>query len=412
MALTPVAIYRRLYEGLNYRLRSFAGGRFAHRCRPTSIMFLLTELCNARCVHCDIWKNKGKEDSPSQAQWTQVLDDLRSWLGPVSIVFTGGEALLRPYSTELAAHASSQGFWLEFLTHGYWKDQQRIEQLALARPSRITISVDAVGPVHSAIRGREDFFEQTNRTVETLLRVRSQHKLRYRILLKTVIMAQNLDCLGEVARYATRAGLSVLYQPIEQNYNTADDPGWFLGSPTWPRDSSAAVRAVRELVQLKRSGLHIDNTDEHFEAMIRYFLDPAGLQLLTQDSRSPAEEATLRRPHHASVPEQRRCDDLQSPPSRRQHQGVWDPPDLGAANALLGAGMLSERRHGRPSANAIGNGACDRPTEKLVAGYRPFRLRRQSAAGRRCGDVRARVVRATGRPRLEERPLLSGRSAG
>jgi MoaA/NifB/PqqE/SkfB family radical SAM enzyme len=283
MALTPVAIYRRLYEGLNYRLRSFAGGRFAHRCRPTSIMFLLTELCNARCVHCDIWKNKGKEDSPSQAQWTQVLDDLRSWLGPVSIVFTGGEALLRPYSTELAAHASSQGFWLEFLTHGYWKDQQRIEQLALARPSRITISVDAVGPVHSAIRGREDFFEQTNRTVETLLRVRSQHKLRYRILLKTVIMAQNLDCLGEVARYATRAGLSVLYQPIEQNYNTADDPGWFLGSPTWPRDSSAAVRAVRELIQLKRSGLHIDNTDGHFEAMIRYFLDPAGLRLLTQD---------------------------------------------------------------------------------------------------------------------------------
>jgi len=283
MALTPSAVYRRLYEGVNHRLRSFAGGRFAHRCRPTSIVFLLTELCNARCVHCDIWKNKGKEDTPAASQWVNVLDDLRSWLGPVSIVFTGGEALLRPYATELAAHASSRGFWLEFLTHGYWKDQKRIEQLALARPSRITISVDGVGAVHSKIRGREDFFEHTSRTIETLVRMRSEDRsLRYRILLKTVIMEQNLDELGEVARFATREGMAVFYQPIEQNYNTAQDPKWFLTSPTWPRHPEAAVRAVQQLIQLKRDGLHIENTEEHFDAMIRYFLDPAGLRLLTQ----------------------------------------------------------------------------------------------------------------------------------
>ena len=283
MALTPNAVYRRLYEGVNYRLRSFAGGRFAHRCRPVSIMFLLTELCNARCVHCDIWKNQGKEDSPSASQWLKVLDDLRSWLGPVSIVFTGGEALLKPYAAELAAHASSCGLCLEFLTHGYWKDQARIEQLAMARPAQITISVDGVGAVHSKIRGREDFFEHTNRTIETLVRIRSEDpSLRYRILLKTVIMEQNLDELGAVARFATRPGLAVFYQPIEQNYNTAENPKWFVTSPTWPRHPEAAVRAVLQLIQLKRDGLHIENTEEHFEAMIRYFLDPAGLQLLTQ----------------------------------------------------------------------------------------------------------------------------------
>ena len=298
MALTPSAVYRRLYEGANYRLRTFAGGRFADRCRPVSIMFLLTELCNARCVHCDIWKNKGKEESPTAAQWLRVLDDLRAWLGPVAIVFTGGEALLKPYSIELAAHASARGFSLEFLTHGYWKDQAKIEQLALAGPSQITISVDGIGAVHSLIRGREDFFEQTNRTIETLLGIRSRRKLGYRIQLKTVIMQQNLDSLGEVARYASREGMQVFYQPIEQNYNTAEDPAWFLTSPTWPRDPEAAVRAVRELIQLKRAGLHIANTEAHFEAMIRYFLDPASLQRLTQmhiaqQKRSPCAALTV-----------------------------------------------------------------------------------------------------------------------
>jgi MoaA/NifB/PqqE/SkfB family radical SAM enzyme len=283
MALTADAVYRRLYEGANHRLRSFTGGRLAHHCRPVSIMFLLTELCNARCVHCDIWKNKGPEDSPSEDQWLKVLDDLRTWLGPVSIVFTGGEALLRPYATKLAAHASSCGFSLEFLTHGYWKDQTRIAQLALARPAQITISVDGVGGVHSKIRGREDFFEHTNRTIETLVRLRTgDSSLGYRILLKTVIMQQNLGDLAEVARYATREGVAVFYQPIEQNYNTAEDPTWFAKSPTWPSDTGAAVRAIRELLQLKRDGLHIANTEEHFEAMIRYFQDPAGQQRLTQ----------------------------------------------------------------------------------------------------------------------------------
>jgi hypothetical protein len=49
--------YKRVFEGINYRLRNFAGGRFASYCRPTSVVLLLTEHCNARCVHCDIWKN-------------------------------------------------------------------------------------------------------------------------------------------------------------------------------------------------------------------------------------------------------------------------------------------------------------------------------------------------------------------
>jgi len=56
------------------------------------------------------------------------------------------------------------------------------------------------------------------------VRIRSEDpSLRYRILLKTVIMEQNLDELGAVARFATRRGWRFL-QPIEQNYNTAENP--------------------------------------------------------------------------------------------------------------------------------------------------------------------------------------------
>lgn len=275
-------LYRRIYEGANYRLRTVARGRWASLCRPTSIVFLLTELCNARCVHCDIWKNRGKEASPAPDQWKSVLSDLRDWLGPVQVVFSGGEALLRPFTTELVAHCSSIGLLLEILTHGYWDDQSKIEKLALAKPWRATVSLDGMGETHTKIRGRERFFEKTSATIRTLQRARRENRLDFTIRLKTVIMSHNLDEVCEIARYATQDGMHVFYQPVEQNYNTPEDPRWFESSGNWPGDPEKAVAAVNRLIELKREGLHIDNSIAQLEAMIPYFRNPDSLRVSTQ----------------------------------------------------------------------------------------------------------------------------------
>jgi MoaA/NifB/PqqE/SkfB family radical SAM enzyme len=273
--------YRTIYEGLNYRLRTFAGGCFASFCRPVSIGFMLTSLCNARCVHCDIWKNKGKPDSPTAEQWKKVLTDLRAWLGSVGVYFSGGEALLVPFAPDLVAHASNIGLFVEFLTHGYWDDQSRIERLAMANPGRITISLDGLGEAHSKIRGREKFFEKTTTSIRTLQRLRQENRLRFTIRLKHVIMAQNLGQAAEVARFANQDGMEVFFQPVEQNYNTPEDPRWFEHTDNWPTDTERAVGIVRELIQLKRNGLPIANSYEQLEVMIPYFRDPAAMRVST-----------------------------------------------------------------------------------------------------------------------------------
>src|SRR5512145_1751881 len=133
-------LYRRLYLSVNYRLRTILHGRLAGFVRPTSIAILLTARCNARCVHCNIWQNHGREDTLTLEQWKQLLKRMRRWLGPVHIHITGGEALLCPDAPEIAAYAAGLGFFVEFLTNGYWKNPQPIERLARAKPSRITLS--------------------------------------------------------------------------------------------------------------------------------------------------------------------------------------------------------------------------------------------------------------------------------
>ena len=82
--------------------------------------------------------------------------------------------------------------------------------------------------------------------------------------------------------FAASNGLDVLYQPIEQNYNTPDDPRWFEHAPTWPRDPQKAVAVVNQLVELRRQGLPICNSAGEFNAMRNYFLDPGGLGAAVQ----------------------------------------------------------------------------------------------------------------------------------
>jgi MoaA/NifB/PqqE/SkfB family radical SAM enzyme len=279
-------MYARVHQALHLRLRTLAGGRCAGWCRPTSIALLLTERCNARCVHCDIWKNRGKEDRPTLAQWKSVLRELRRWLGPVHVVLTGGEALLVPFATELVAHGSRLGLLIELLTHGYWLDQMRIEKLALARPWRVTMSFDGLGETHDHIRGRKHFFDAVTSSLATLQRVRQETGQAFRIRLKTVIMEHNLDGVCDITRFARQQGVEVFYQPIEQNYNTAEDPRWFEHSPNWPRNPDRAVAVVEQLLALKRQGYPIANSVEQLQVMIPYFRDPDALRVLTQNHQA------------------------------------------------------------------------------------------------------------------------------
>jgi MoaA/NifB/PqqE/SkfB family radical SAM enzyme len=272
----------RASAAISYRLRDFASGAMAHHCRPSSIILMLTERCNARCLHCDIWKNKGGEATPTVSHWKRLLSDLASWLGPAHIALSGGEALLRPYTPELIAWGKRRGLLMELLTHGYWLDQSRIESAALADPWRITVSVDGIGDIHNLVRGRQDFWTHTERSIRTLIRLRSEKNLRCVIRLKTVVMRQNLDHVLEVARFAAENGLEVFYQPIEQNYNTPDDPNWYLTGNNWPVDIDAAIRQVDRLIEGWKSGLPIRNSLRQLEVMKDYFSDPGHLVTAVQ----------------------------------------------------------------------------------------------------------------------------------
>ena len=95
-------IYRRLHEGINDRLRTFA--------RPLPRIAVRERSCSS---------------SPSSAMRGARIVTSGKTARAVHAVFTGGEALLKPFTIELVDHAHKVGLFLEVPTHGYWDDRRR-----------------------------------------------------------------------------------------------------------------------------------------------------------------------------------------------------------------------------------------------------------------------------------------------
>ena len=86
--------------------------------KPSNLVAKMTMRCNSRCRHCDIWQIDYAEREMSTAQWLTALEQLRGWLGKFPMVFTGGEALLRPDLIKILKHAVGLGIQVELLTTG------------------------------------------------------------------------------------------------------------------------------------------------------------------------------------------------------------------------------------------------------------------------------------------------------
>jgi hypothetical protein len=67
-------------------------------------------------------------------------------------------------------------------------------------------------------------------------RVRPEHNLRGIIRLKLSFMSHNIDESLRLADYGNCEGIEVFFQPIEQNYNTPEDPQWLLHLEYRPSD--------------------------------------------------------------------------------------------------------------------------------------------------------------------------------
>jgi len=126
--------------------------------RRPIVVWNITRACNLKCVHCynDSSTRAGDEVSTDEAK--KVLDSLVDF-GVPSVLFSGGEPLMRPDLFELIEYGTGRGLRAVISTNGTLIKADMAKKLKKYGVSYVGISLDGIGEINDKFRGVAGAFD-------------------------------------------------------------------------------------------------------------------------------------------------------------------------------------------------------------------------------------------------------------
>lgn len=184
---------------------------------PRVINLQAVDICNSRCVMCNIWRD-GKKEMLS-------LEELRQYFSQpffrevTNVGITGGEPTLRKDLFELyrmLPEALPKFAGASFITHGMQTERTvdvytRVHEYYRERKFTFDgmVSLDGVGEIHNQVRGRKGAFEAASRTLLEL----KQNGVR--TVAACTIVRRNVYGLHDLLGWGQANGLYVRYRVAE-----------------------------------------------------------------------------------------------------------------------------------------------------------------------------------------------------
>jgi len=128
--------------------------------RRPIVVWNISRACNLKCVHCYNDSGSGRaSDELTTDEARVVLDDL-SEFGIPSVLFSGGEPLMRHDIFELIGYAVEKGLRAVISTNGTLITPDIAKKIKQNSVSYVGISLDGIGPINDQFRGVEGAFER------------------------------------------------------------------------------------------------------------------------------------------------------------------------------------------------------------------------------------------------------------
>lgn len=175
--------------------------------KPTTLNLLVNDICNSRCVMCNIWRQKRDvELTPEQLQ--RILSDkLYREIRYVGV--SGGEPTLRRDLPEIYA-AICDGLpklkGTGLITNAI-RDREVIERIEASADAcakrgiafNAMVSLDGIGAVHDRVRGKPGNFDAAIRVIEDI-----KHRMNLPLSVGCTITKANLWQVDELLEYCKR----------------------------------------------------------------------------------------------------------------------------------------------------------------------------------------------------------------
>lgn len=165
-----------------------------------------TQRCNISCKHCgsDCKHTSTIPDMPGE-DFLRVIDGITPHVDPhkVSIIFTGGEPLMRNDLEQVGLELYRRGYPWGMVTNGLYLSEERLQRLLTAGMHSITISLDGFREEHNWLRGHRESFRCAVQAIEMLVK---EQGVKWDVV--TCVNRSNLPYLEEFKSFLLRKGVT------------------------------------------------------------------------------------------------------------------------------------------------------------------------------------------------------------
>jgi len=198
--------------------------------KPRRFWFEVTDNCNSRCNHCNIWAKPNCQKPLSLAEMRKIFSD--PWLNKIeNVINSGGEALLRDDMIDILKlqHEIWPNAHLNLSTNGLLPDRALSvveEALRAGIDLDVGVSLDGFGDKHDKIRGVPGNFQKIDRLLKGLLELRKKYPKTLLIIAGLTLSELTIDGLEEVKKYTDGLGIELMVQWYNQSsYYDNEDKG-------------------------------------------------------------------------------------------------------------------------------------------------------------------------------------------
>jgi len=146
--------------------------------RRPIVVWNITRACNLKCVHCYNDSGAGRTcDDVTKDKAMTIIDDLAQF-GVPSVLFSGGEPLMRPDLFELISYAGDKGLRTVISTNGTLINDKAAKKIKDCGVSYVGISLDGIGRVNDKFRGVDGAFDKAVEGIRNCMAVNARVGLR------------------------------------------------------------------------------------------------------------------------------------------------------------------------------------------------------------------------------------------
>lgn len=178
---------------------------------PGHPVWEVTGACNLRCIHCHAVSGNAASDELTTDEGKRLIDMLAAEKDFRTLIYTGGEPLVRPDIFELLRYSQHAGLANIIATNGTLIDEEMAFKLKDHGVVCNAISIDAARPdIHDMIRNKTGAFDLAIRAME------ATKKAGIMLQINTTAMEYNMPHLPDLIDFADGcgAGILLMYQLV------------------------------------------------------------------------------------------------------------------------------------------------------------------------------------------------------